>query len=84
VLNRKFVTAGAFQGFGASASCVERHDAATTGEHEMKHMKSLTKLPAQADDYTPATVSIATLMTFLVAVMTALEPVLAAKFPTTT
>lgn len=49
----------------------------------MKHMKFVTKMPANADDSTGA-VTISTLMTFIIAVMTALQPVLAAKYPTTT
>ncbi len=50
----------------------------------MKHMKSVTKLPARADDYSPGPIPISTLMTFIVAVMTAMQPVLAAKYPVST
>jgi len=49
----------------------------------MKHMKFVTKKPASADDST-GTVTISVLMTFIIAFMTALQPVLAAKYPTTT
>ena len=49
----------------------------------MKHVKSVTKLPACADDLSgPIPISI--LMTFIIAIMTALAPVLAAKYPSTT
>jgi hypothetical protein len=46
----------------------------------MKHVKVVTKLPASADGSIP----ISTWMTFLIAAMTALAPVLAAKYPTST
>ena len=49
----------------------------------MKHVKSVTKSPTCADSLSEP-VSVSTLMTFIIAVMTALSPVLAAKYPTTT
>jgi hypothetical protein len=49
----------------------------------MKHVKLVTKMPACADDST-GTVSISVLMTFIIAMLTALQPVLAAKYPVST
>jgi hypothetical protein len=49
----------------------------------MKHTRSLTKLPARADsDYEPGPIPIDVLITFIVAILGALSPLLEAKFPT--
>jgi len=50
----------------------------------MKHVRNITQLPARADDYEPGPIPISTMITFIIALLTALVPVLAAKYPTTT
>ena len=47
----------------------------------MKHVKSLTKLPACASDYEPGPVPLSVKLTFITALLTALKPYLTEKYP---
>lgn len=50
----------------------------------MKHVRYITQLPARADGFQPGPIPISTLITFIIGLLTALAPVLAAKYPITT
>jgi hypothetical protein len=50
----------------------------------MKHVRSITQLPASADDFEPGPIPISVKISFIISLLTALVPVLAAKYPTTT
>ena len=50
----------------------------------MKHVRNITQLPARADDYEPGPIPISVLISFIISLLTALVPVLAAKYPNTT
>ena len=47
----------------------------------MKHVKSLTKLPACASDYEPGPIPIGVKLDFITALLTALKPYFTAKYP---
>jgi hypothetical protein len=50
----------------------------------MKHVKKLTKTPACASDYEPGPVPISVKLAFITAMLSALEPYLAEKYPAST
>jgi hypothetical protein len=50
----------------------------------MKHVKSLTKLPACASDYEPGPIPISVKLDFVTALLIALKPYFTAKYPATT
>lgn len=47
----------------------------------MKHVRNITQLPSRADSFQPGPIPISVMIGFIVALLTALEPVLAAKYP---
>jgi hypothetical protein len=50
----------------------------------MKHVRNITQLPASADDFEPGPIPISVKVAFIIQLLTALVPILSAKYPTTT